>query len=124
MFHHPAWAVGSYSSGSPAGGNSPNLSQPNPGLRGHGTPVLILCPNYTYYTNSTYVIFYFAENAPLVIHRQEQPELVRQPLQQLVGRGDGGHGGGGEAEAGEAVGGGRSRSAGAAQPPALLDGNA
>ena len=27
MFHHPAWAVSSYSSGPPSRGNSPNLSQ-------------------------------------------------------------------------------------------------
>ena len=31
MFNHPAWAVASYNSGPPAGGNSQNLSQPNPG---------------------------------------------------------------------------------------------
>ena len=30
MFHRPDWAVGSYSHGPPAGGNSPNLSQQNP----------------------------------------------------------------------------------------------
>ena len=30
MFHHPAWVVGSYSSGPPARGNSPNPSQQNP----------------------------------------------------------------------------------------------
>ena len=37
MFHHPAWAVGSYSSGHQPG-NSPNLSQPNPGSPPDGSP--------------------------------------------------------------------------------------
>ena len=32
MFHHPAWAVGSYITvAATSRGNSPNLSQPNPG---------------------------------------------------------------------------------------------
>ena len=37
MFHHPDWAVGSYSCGPPARGNTPNLSQQNivPDHQGH-----------------------------------------------------------------------------------------
>ena len=38
MFHHPAWAVGSCCSGPPVGGTPQIYSQPNPRLRGHGTP--------------------------------------------------------------------------------------
>ena len=41
MFHHPAWAVGSYSSGLPARGNSPNLSQPNQ-VADHQSPCITL----------------------------------------------------------------------------------
>ena len=42
MFHHPDWAVGSYSSGPPAGwGTPPNLSQPNPGSPPDGSPCII-----------------------------------------------------------------------------------
>ena len=42
MFHHPAWAVGSYSSSPPGEGNSPNLSQHNPGLRPDETTCILL----------------------------------------------------------------------------------
>ena len=37
MFHHPAWAVGCYSSGPPAGG-TPQIQVNKPSPRGHGTP--------------------------------------------------------------------------------------
>ena len=42
MFHYPAWAVGSYSSGP----NSPNLSQPNPGLRADESPCTVHVSQY------------------------------------------------------------------------------
>ena len=67
MFHHPAWAVGSYSWGnspsyswgnspSYSWGNSPNRSQPNPAARPAAPPCRTVSSNIEIYVSTLYVV--------------------------------------------------------------------
>ena len=87
MFHHPAWGVGSYSSGPPAGGNSPNISQQNlvPDHQGHPVAKWQICtlrlllinrvPLYCYgYDSRGYYCISFSELVLRpALHRPRQP---------------------------------------------------